>query len=159
MANGMLAPAGVMLNGFNTYMNGLKLANTSKVATIAIEVGQTAVNIAASSVGIDNYYNQNRLFWSGWGDGGVTAEKFARENGMTTLEMTLVNPPSFLDNPKYWNGNNGVSANFAKTAQGDVTALLIPNFSFNYPGINTFKDLEFGLLLNNSDFTSINLIW
>lgn len=36
MANGMLAPAGIMLNGFNTYMNGLKLMNTSKAPEIGL---------------------------------------------------------------------------------------------------------------------------
>ena len=103
--------------------------------------------------------SQNRLFWSGWGDGGVAAEQYAKQHGMTTLEMTLINPPSFLDNPKYWNGINGVSSNFANTATGEVTALLIPNFSFYYEGSNTFKDLEFGILLDNKNVTSINLLW
>ncbi|MCF0126603.1 MAG: hypothetical protein HUJ68_12790, partial [Clostridia bacterium] len=53
MANGLLAPAGAMLNGFNTYMNGLKLANTSKIASTAISVGQTAVNVGASLFNVD----------------------------------------------------------------------------------------------------------
>jgi len=33
--------------------------------------------------------------------------------------------------PKFW---KEASADFANSANGDVSALLVPNFSFNYPG-------------------------
>ena len=51
------------------------------------------------------------------------------------------------------------TADFANSANGDVSALLVPNFSFNYQGANTFKDIEFDILLSNPNVTSINLIW
>ena len=51
------------------------------------------------------------------------------------------------------------TADFANSANCDVSALLVPNFSFNYPGANTFKDIEFDILLSNPNVTSINLIW
>ncbi len=160
MSNGMLAPAGYMLNGFNSYMNGLKLSNTSKLGNAALNLGQGVVNTGASLVGVDGAFingnSQKRLFWSGFGDGGIKAEKFARKNGMITLEMTLVNPPSFLENPKFW---KDASANFASTATGDVTALLVSDFSFFYPGKNVFKDIEVDILLTNPNVTTINLIW
>lgn len=54
MSNGMLAPAGYILNSFNTYMNGLKLANnTSKVITTALSTVQTSVNLGAGLFNID----------------------------------------------------------------------------------------------------------
>lgn len=41
----------------------------------------------------------------------------------------------------------------------DVTALLVSDFSFFYPGKNVFKDIEFDILLTNPNVTTINLIW
>lgn len=96
------------------------------------------------------------MFWSGWGDNGVTAGIYANKNGLTTLEMTLKNAPSFLEDPKYW---SDISANFARSATGEERVLLIPDFSFKYPAFNTFKDIEFDLLLSNNNVESITLIW
>lgn len=53
MANNLLAPAGIMLGSFNTYINGLKLASSSKGINAALTIGQQTVNVSASFVGIE----------------------------------------------------------------------------------------------------------
>lgn len=52
MANGLLAPAGLALKGFNLYMDSLKVANTSKAVNLTVDLAQTTVNVSASLVGI-----------------------------------------------------------------------------------------------------------
>ena len=53
----MLVPAGIMLNSFNSYMNGLKLMNTSKAANTALSTVQTSVNVSAGFVGVNPIQN------------------------------------------------------------------------------------------------------
>ena len=73
MANGLLAPAGIMLNGFNTYMNGLKLANTSKASTTALSTVQASVNVGAGFAGINPLSNDTVL------KSGLTWNEFQKE--------------------------------------------------------------------------------
>lgn len=53
MANGMLAPAGATLKGFNMYMDSLKVGSTSKAVNITLGAAKTTINAGASLVGIE----------------------------------------------------------------------------------------------------------
>ena len=97
---------------------------------------------------------QNRLFWSGFfpENGEKIAKQYAKENGLTSLEMTInINRPDFSTNQKFW---HQVSENWAKTADGDVTAILGNNVNWN---TSIFANKELPLLLQNPNVTSITI--
>lgn len=116
MANGMLAPAGVMLNGFNTYMNGLKLANTSRFATTSLSVAQESLNFSADLFGINPISASNDtvlksgLSWnefqkatSGYGLNRKQAAEIYNSFEKGTISEVLAGNESFMY--RYWGGN------------------------------------------------------
>lgn len=113
MANGMLAPAGVMLNGFNTYMNGLKLANTSKVATTALSTVQTTVNVGAGLFNIDPLPTSATKFYVAPNGDCLPAVgiKYIDSGYYDSVKNSMT-----LNNCSYFGFNNFDSANSAKNA-------------------------------------------
>ena len=127
-------------------------------------VGKAVAGITAASKSLSSNISaktksasgENRVFWSGLGKNGASiAENWAKENNCVTLEMYLkdagVQVPAFSDNPEFW---SNASENFAKSAKGNVRALIGPNIRSN----SIWNTIEKQTLLNNPNVNSITEI-
>ena len=116
MANQMLVPAGIMLDGFNSYMNGLKLMNQSRAANAAISTVQTSVNVSASFVGIDSISSKTILALPApkgsnpWMEGTKITSMLAPDDCYIYMAMSKGQP-----GPGYWGTFENIpDVNFAR---------------------------------------------
>lgn len=95
------------------------------------------------------------VFWTGIGDDGTIAKKWAESNGGITLEMSSIGknlPKWSVENEYLW---IEASTNYAKSARGDVTVLI---GTYGISESSYFYKYELPELLNNPNVTSINYI-